>query len=252
MEHLPGKSLAYYDKWGAEDIEQAHELLDATIDEEESPFDGIIAYSQGASLAISYILQQQSLHPEKPPPFRFGVFFTPAFILSPDPDYKSAEVMSFLDKLDRSGLEMFDQALNPRNFRVSLEAEKFPGLEKLSHRERELCLGLWGNVEAMAQTRKVFQMEGEVVARQLNKKDFPRLFHPVYTAERVPFPTVHVTGSEEDRSTLHLANVAKGLCDGAVSLVNQGGHEIASKRETVIAIVRAIEKADFDGKMLGF
>ncbi len=78
-----GKSLAYYDGWKAEDVEAAHEAHCSTLEDEEVPFDGVLAFSQGASLAISYVISQRILHPDEPPPFRFGVFFTPGFILSP-------------------------------------------------------------------------------------------------------------------------------------------------------------------------
>jgi len=66
---IPGKNLAYYDGYEADHVAAAHELLQTTIQAEEIPFDGVVGYSQGASLAISYLIQQQIEHPNRPPPF---------------------------------------------------------------------------------------------------------------------------------------------------------------------------------------
>lgn len=48
---IPGKNLAYYDGYEASHVASAHELLAATIEAEEIPFDGVVGYSQ-VSLSI--------------------------------------------------------------------------------------------------------------------------------------------------------------------------------------------------------
>ncbi|PYI30057.1 hypothetical protein BP00DRAFT_426927 [Aspergillus indologenus CBS 114.80] len=53
--------------------------------EAEGPFDGVIGFSQGASLALSILYHHEISHPSRPPPFRFAVFFCAVLSISPDP-----------------------------------------------------------------------------------------------------------------------------------------------------------------------
>ncbi|KAF2441994.1 hypothetical protein P171DRAFT_433589 [Karstenula rhodostoma CBS 690.94] len=63
--------------------ESALEALGA-LDEylaSETPFDGILAFSQGAGLALIYARYFLHLHPERPLPFRCLLLFSPAIPL---------------------------------------------------------------------------------------------------------------------------------------------------------------------------
>lgn len=42
----------------------------------EGPYDGVLAYSHGASLAATYIVQQAQLHPTSPLPFKCAIFLS--------------------------------------------------------------------------------------------------------------------------------------------------------------------------------
>ncbi|KAE8441693.1 hypothetical protein EG329_004566 [Mollisiaceae sp. DMI_Dod_QoI] len=250
-----GQTLGYYDGCNSEQVEQAHELITELLATEEEPFDAVLANSQGASLAISYLLHQQIQYPDKPPPFRFAVFFTPGIIISPDREYKTKEIRSFLDKVDQGDINKILAGLLDRNGRTMIEAEKFTGLVNLSARERELCLSLVQQTETLLHTRRNFKVSEtnaypDFTASIDCKDEFPRIFHPVYTDERIPIPTVHVIGSDENPAVKRLAKVAKMLCerDRVISVVHRGAHEIPHKNEGVDAVVRAIEKADFMGQ----
>lgn len=48
----------------------------ATYIELEGPYDGVLAYSHGAALAATYIIQQAQLHPTLPPPFKCAIFLS--------------------------------------------------------------------------------------------------------------------------------------------------------------------------------
>ena len=137
-----GNTLAHYDGCDSKQVEQAHELVTELLADEERPFDAVLANSQGASLAISYILHQQIQYPDRPPPFHFAVFFTPGIVVSPDRKYKDEEIRSFLDKLDQGDIKKILVGLLDSNGRAMIEPEKFKGLYNLSARERELCLSL--------------------------------------------------------------------------------------------------------------
>lgn len=137
-----GKTLGFYDGCDSDQVRTAHELIAEAMEEEEEPFDAVLANSQGASLAISYLLQYYIEHPDLPPPFRFAVFFTPGIIVSPDRTYKTKEIRSFLDKLDENDIDKIIRGLLDANGRAMIEPEKFTGLGKLSPAEKELCLAL--------------------------------------------------------------------------------------------------------------
>lgn len=137
-----GKTLGYFDGCNSEQLRQAHELVTELIAAEGEPFDAVLANSQGASLAISYLIEQQIKHPNEPSPFGFAVLFTPGIIISPDRDYKTKEIMSFLDKLDKADINKILVGLLTSNGRAIIEPEKFIGLANLSPRERNLCLNL--------------------------------------------------------------------------------------------------------------
>jgi pimeloyl-ACP methyl ester carboxylesterase len=57
-------------------LQAAFNLLEETI-EDEGPFDGVIAFSQGAAVVSSYILQSLKESPARSP-FKFAIFFSAA------------------------------------------------------------------------------------------------------------------------------------------------------------------------------
>jgi predicted esterase len=56
--------------------------LEAYI-EAEGPYDGVMAYSQGAGLATMLLVRRQHLHPDKAPPFRCAILFSPVQVYDP-------------------------------------------------------------------------------------------------------------------------------------------------------------------------
>ncbi|KAI0597394.1 serine hydrolase FSH [Biscogniauxia sp. FL1348] len=65
----------YYEVSDIPEIRKAHQWLGARLDE-SGPYDGVIAFSQGAALVSSYLLYQQWYNHESPPPFRFAMFIS--------------------------------------------------------------------------------------------------------------------------------------------------------------------------------
>lgn len=49
----------------------------------EGPYDGVLAYSHGASFVATYIIQQAQLHPTSPPPFKCAVFLSGGIPVDP-------------------------------------------------------------------------------------------------------------------------------------------------------------------------
>ncbi|KAF4960433.1 hypothetical protein FSARC_10493 [Fusarium sarcochroum] len=67
----PDEGLAYYDQRSAESVLTAVDDLSEYI-AEEGPFDGVLGFSQGASLAAMIMVRARHANP---PPFQFAIFF---------------------------------------------------------------------------------------------------------------------------------------------------------------------------------
>lgn len=73
---------AYYDITSPETFIAALDRLEAYI-EEEGPFEGVMAYSQGAGLAAMLLVRRQYLQPHKQLPFKCAIFFSPVQVYDP-------------------------------------------------------------------------------------------------------------------------------------------------------------------------
>ncbi|KAI0184479.1 putative polyketide synthase [Xylaria flabelliformis] len=74
--------VQYYDMLSLESTSTAITQLQRYI-EEEGPFDGIIGYSQGATLAATYLIRFAQLHPTTPLPFECAIFFSGGHPVNP-------------------------------------------------------------------------------------------------------------------------------------------------------------------------
>ncbi|KAI1636724.1 serine hydrolase FSH [Biscogniauxia mediterranea] len=63
----------YYETLDIPEIRKAHQWLGAKL-HEGGPYDGVVAFSQGAALVSSYLLYHQWYNHESPPPFRLAMF----------------------------------------------------------------------------------------------------------------------------------------------------------------------------------
>jgi hypothetical protein len=60
--------------------------------DQEGPFDGVIGFSQGAEVVISYLWDSKRRDPLGSPPFRFAVLFSPVVAFSSDTSYCEEEI----------------------------------------------------------------------------------------------------------------------------------------------------------------
>jgi predicted esterase len=72
----------YYDQSSASSMNLAISQLSHYIDS-EGPFDGVIGYSQGASLAATFLIRYAQQHPSSPLPFKCAIFFSGGKPLNP-------------------------------------------------------------------------------------------------------------------------------------------------------------------------
>lgn len=249
---LPGKNMAFYDGYHAATQVPAHEMLADLIEAEDPPFDGVMGYSQGGSFAISFMIQHMIDHPGEPLPFRFAVFFSPGFCIAPDQDYKHDEIMSFLGQFSQDDADALKATLLTRN--TTKKPEEYDAIAKLDPRQKELFFELMKEVQVMFATRDVFHIEERDTPLDtmrphdsFGKRDFPRFFNAVYTEQRLPIPTVHVYGTQDDPAPRHLAQIAQKLCDPdrVIVVENPGVHEIPHRHPDVDNVAKAIEKAEY-------
>jgi predicted esterase len=77
---------AYFNYFELDSVESMSRALDhlEKFLELEGPYDGVIAFSQGACLVATYLIQQKLRHPQKPLPFKCAIFFSGAIPLDPE------------------------------------------------------------------------------------------------------------------------------------------------------------------------
>ncbi|KAF7595542.1 hypothetical protein BBP40_005577 [Aspergillus hancockii] len=75
----------YYNYFSIESTESILDALDnlSKFIDIEGPYDGVIAFSMGAALAATYLIQQAMRHPEKPLPFKCAIFLSGGAPLDP-------------------------------------------------------------------------------------------------------------------------------------------------------------------------
>lgn len=162
--------------------------------------------------------------------------------------------MSFLSKLTPADLDAIHRTLVYKRNVVS--PDSFEALSTLSERECTLMFELLGTAGSVLGTRATLGIDdynpllNGTAPENIEKRQFPRFFHPVYTAQRVSIPTVHVRGRHDAPAIQRLGLVAQGLCDkGEMTVIEHDGiHEIPRKPNEVREVVGAIEKASYRGQ----
>ncbi|KAK8023700.1 hypothetical protein PG993_011766 [Apiospora rasikravindrae] len=92
-----GQHFSYYDVGSSASFIAALDNLESYI-ETEGPFDGALAYSQGAGLIAMLLVRRQYLKPREQPLFRCAILFSPVQLYDPVAYLERGEV-SVLDQL---------------------------------------------------------------------------------------------------------------------------------------------------------
>lgn len=203
------------------------------------------------------MLQHQRLYPAAPAPFRFGVFFSPGFVISPDPTYQDSALLPFLNKLTPTDLRLLHSDLIHK--RHVIDPKLLGGFDQMTDEERSTAVELLSTAAAVLGTRQALQIDdwdpllNGTAVDEVSNDQFPRFFHPIYTKERVTVPSVHVLGRKDNANIRRLANIAQGLCSATDTVVyeHEGVHEIPKKPKDVKAIVDAIKQASLFGQVGG-
>lgn len=207
---------------------EAHELIAETI-EEQGPFDGVLGFSQGGSLALSYLLQHEIDSPGTPPPFKFAVLFSSIVAFSADEAF-AADVIDSMSEKELSALSAFPDV----------------DWSQLAPNPRALC-------ETLAQAVGSAKRGGFISAgtdegyfsRGDHHSAIPRVMHPTLFKERVRIPTVHFTGKKDSQLLVQLSGLMQEVCDKKTMRVveHSAGHDIPRKPDDTRAAAAAIEWA---------
>jgi hypothetical protein len=261
---MPGPFLCYYKTCSWDDLQAAQDLLQEIIDE-EGPFDGVFAFSQGASLTISYLLELERQKPGVNQPFNFAVLFSPIMPLSPDPAFCAEEI----ENLTKADYDFFAQVVNEVSGEHDAVASsstqgKYPDFinpalcthqPDLETRKQILVSSIGGILRHGIKAN--FLSASEVQAymvqhdKSLDNSSISRAFHPSLMDERIRIPTVYVTGSKDDDDLLAQFKAMPFFCKKSLvrEVVHSGGHDLPRAPNEVKKVIKAIEWALEEGKM---
>ncbi|KAM7200795.1 Serine hydrolase (FSH1) domain containing protein [Rhypophila sp. PSN 637] len=273
---VPGPFYSWYEALSSPQCQESHDAISETI-EEEGPFDGVIGFSQGASLALSFILHHEIHNPGLPRPFRLALFFCSNAVISPDSNYNADKVAKYSryyknpgsageipsvpvadegDGDDGSDNDDKDQGTDDH---PTAKARTKPAKSRSTPKHRALLL-LPGKKGALVEelVQLIIDMSNNAPGRgavtewpkEHTPGNFPRFMHPLTTRARVPIPTIHVLG--RDDPLLRQGELAVRLCDKkkAKVIYFPGSHRIPTAMATLRGITTAFEWAMHQAQLM--
>ncbi|RFU28990.1 hypothetical protein B7463_g7332, partial [Scytalidium lignicola] len=190
----PGPYQCWYNSPSTDKVRKAHERIYAYI-RQLGGVDIIMGFSQGASLAASFILHRQLKYPTEPPLFRAAIF-----ICSPLPF--SRDVTHGMDLRGYFGVTAPKPLSNGRPITVPKNLIPEPYF-------------LQPDTEFDSDSGYSSQ---EDVSHNYN------MFHPAVDKVRISIPTAHIYG-REDAWRNHSLELLR-FCNAPLSFQHDGGHEI--------------------------
>ncbi|KAM7204959.1 Serine hydrolase FSH [Rhypophila sp. PSN 637] len=242
---FPPPFYCYYSKPTTTQLEAAFELVTEFI-EDEGPFDGVFGFSQGGALIASMLLRQRRQRQLKgqsmPVEDLFKVAVFTCTSLPFDLDCNDAIVKSQQtagDGTTTTGL--YNTIINPLDGSVSIRNFH------LDHHENNTPTS--SNGEDKVETTRI---NGYLTAPEPTDGLPLRRYHPDREPAhlRISIPTVHIIGEKDPFAPQSKALV--GLCEDAVVVTHQGGHELPRDvegrlfaKKAATAISGAVYKALF-------
>jgi pimeloyl-ACP methyl ester carboxylesterase len=226
---------------------ESHEAYDRLDDfiRNHGPFDGVVGFSMGASLAMGYMLHHRRKSPDAGPPFSFAVLFSPSFICSADSDCYADLIRRLLDD-EYSAFRLAFPSANAVSLLKQEDERTFVGYLTAAMSLQASLDGILPNA------RFDFFTSGDHDGERSGTQNIPRLLHPALVPERVAIPTLHITGKNEVSAMAEQSSVARGLCIASLArtYTHDGGHDVPFKRSDVTTIVSSIRAAAEEGRRL--
>ncbi|KAI0386914.1 DUF341 domain protein [Hypomontagnella monticulosa] len=229
-----GSFYSHTESYMPRHMAEAMENLEGVI-EELGPFDGVIGFSQGAALAVSYLyeLQRRGL----PSPFSFAMCFSSVLAVSPDEGYCETTI----------------ERLRTRN--LHLASGGVPDVSMLTAEENALANVITRVlIPARAHNAMLPDFDPSIyTSTDTDISDAPRVMIPEISDRRVQIPTVHVFGKRDASFMQDMASLTRGLCDERLmkKLEHNGGHAPPQDAVAARAAVGAMEWAIAQAKKRG-
>ncbi|OIW35581.1 hypothetical protein CONLIGDRAFT_690178 [Coniochaeta ligniaria NRRL 30616] len=257
---VKGPFYCWYNGLSTPECKEAHKVVAATI-ADEGPFDGVIGFSQGASLALSFMMDHEISCPNQAVPFKFGIFFCSNAVISPDIKF-NADMVPKYAKYYRTGESIPDVDSdddengdgNTKNMNGMPTQEKHSRPRKSAPKHRAM-LFLPGQKQALVDelVGLIHDLMGHVPG-QVDRgthgfqkdgtyDDFPRFVHPLTTKCRISVPTVHIISRGDPIA--RQGELAVRLCDKKKARViyMNGGHRMPVSVPDLRAVSSAMEWA---------
>ncbi|KAF2690581.1 DUF341 domain protein [Lentithecium fluviatile CBS 122367] len=222
--HVEGPFFSHTAGYSAEEMDTAMQNLAETL-EELGPFNGVLGFSQGAALAVSYMHRQQQRG--EMARFEFALLFSSVMPCSATPTCCE----DIIQGLIACGRDVTDP-----------ELVKSPSL---TGEERLFVQLLHRTIIPAKKQRQMLPDYDLAVYAGGDGVEAPRIMYPQLLRERIRIPTVHVTGKRDFHFMRAMSEVAYGLCDERMArkLEHSGGHEPPRNMAEVKAVTRALEWA---------
>jgi pimeloyl-ACP methyl ester carboxylesterase len=237
--YFTGPFYAYFKTPSTNHIREAHDLI-AEIIAEEGPFDGVLGFSLGSSLAASILLHHAINNPNKPFPFKFAVFFSPYLAFSPDGAYHQEAANLFAAESSRH-----DKSESPGPAAASGMSNSQKAIDILKTKGNGMELPVWfiDDFAAAIKAASRNKMAASVSYTDISPEEYPRPFHPdlLEARQRISIPTAHIFGTADDFA-VHALLLQK-MCDRSVlkSTTHKGGHELPRTAEEILSAKRIVE-----------
>ena len=195
---------------------------------EQGPFDGVLGFSQGASLALAYLIQHDVKCPDEAPPFKFAIILSTVVSFSPDASF-CKEVLDNFTPEELNALARF-----PKTDFSSLSPQGRALFETLANTMQS---GISGGFLPAPPDDGAF--------RRGDLDSIPRIIHPSVLAQRVRIPTVHIVGKKDSPLMIEQSTLMRRLCDSSIvqALEHSGGHDVPRKPDEAKAAIAATEWA---------
>lgn len=216
----PGPFYSYTTGYSPQEVAEALEDIDIFI-EEFGPFDGILGFSQGASMATAYILHCQRTQGTGSSPFHFAMLFSSVAAFSPNHDDFQDEVEGILSR--GAALESTSEAVFGNYLRLTFDVAK--------------------KIGAVSADYNTDFFESESV------DTVPRILHPALCLDRVDIPTIHVVGRKDLPAMLEQSRLSQQLCRPSFTkgYIHQGSHGLPLSPGDVRAVANLIEWVEEEG-----
>ncbi|KAJ9654234.1 hypothetical protein H2198_006694 [Neophaeococcomyces mojaviensis] len=243
-EVYPAPYLAWHSRYDPEYVSEVHDFL-ASVIEEDGPYDGIMGFSQGASLAASLLLCHEHIRCSRPdeqldPLFKVAIFFNAVMLFSPSREIGSniTEAIKLQEEKHMGFLKGEPQFLPSPEFEL-LETSsttsssapivfKMPNWSSTSSTSLSSLSSISSAEDEPSQEIKRARKRS-VALESLSLLKAPTVFGfpPEITSYRIPIPTLHVMGAEDEFAEHSEKLVQLCRADKAeVMRVRDGGHDL--------------------------